>query len=584
MNTTGNKMIGFTILIISLILSACGPSPEEQAATAAVLTAAAATSTPLPTSTPAPTFTPTPTQTPTPTPTPVPDAGTMIDREELALPSSYQVNSPDMWGIQKGAFAYRAPNKTYYIENSFVFGDIEREELVFGYTVDLSGKSDIEVIDDMLSDYWDGAEEGYSTAGRTILGSSQLPGAENIGDKSSGFRVEYMAGTTHILLEQVGFRIGDIYAIAVVKNFQGADPFISAIDVARVYASSIQNPIFSCQLKNVTPVEGAAWPSYDYQAEGFYPGESLIVMIEGKVILNNEPLLVGYADGLGDEFAVNRVVGEKILSRDFEIFSFNLYSVKADNEGRADGTIMLTALEGPDVVHPKDYTLSVYGLYSGCEISVKASYMTATDPVGPSILIFSDDFEDELQPGWEWLYESKDRWTLHEKPGFLHFEVALDTKQFLARNAPEGNFEITTRVLITPHQNFQFAGLFILQDDGHKLMFGRGFAYFPDAECCIGNALYYDNQDKILGVPEQGYAINLLSPTKTDELDEAYLRLTREGKTYTAYYSNDGENWTTIGKHKVGWVPVYVGIMARGNQNSTSVDADFDFFTLKILP
>jgi len=110
------------------------------------------------------------------------------------------------------------------------------------------------------------------------------------------------------------------------------------------------------------------------------------------------------------------------------------------------------------------------------------------------------------------------------------------------------------------------------------------FAYFPDAECCIGNALYYDNIDYDLGLPGDGYGIDLLNPTKTDEMDEAYLRLTREENTYTASYSNDSENWIVVGKHQVNWVPVYVGIMARGNQNSTSVDADFDFFTLEILP
>jgi len=66
----------FLVLLLSclFLMSACGPSPEEQAATAAVLTAAAATNTPLPSATPVPTSTPRPTSTPIPvtkTPTPV---------------------------------------------------------------------------------------------------------------------------------------------------------------------------------------------------------------------------------------------------------------------------------------------------------------------------------------------------------------------------------------------------------------------------------------------------------------------------------------------------------------------------------
>ena len=50
--------LGLVLLIAGILLSSCGPSPEELAATSAAETAAAATSTP--TSTPAPTLTPTP--------------------------------------------------------------------------------------------------------------------------------------------------------------------------------------------------------------------------------------------------------------------------------------------------------------------------------------------------------------------------------------------------------------------------------------------------------------------------------------------------------------------------------------------
>lgn len=56
--------LGLVLILLCCLLSACGPSPEEQAATSAAETAAAATSTPLPTSTLAPTSTPYPTSTP----------------------------------------------------------------------------------------------------------------------------------------------------------------------------------------------------------------------------------------------------------------------------------------------------------------------------------------------------------------------------------------------------------------------------------------------------------------------------------------------------------------------------------------
>lgn len=64
---TRHLIICFLVPVLGLV-SGCGPSPEELAATAAAQTAAAATSTPTPTYTPTPTSTPTPTPTPTPIP------------------------------------------------------------------------------------------------------------------------------------------------------------------------------------------------------------------------------------------------------------------------------------------------------------------------------------------------------------------------------------------------------------------------------------------------------------------------------------------------------------------------------------
>jgi hypothetical protein len=60
------------LIVLTLSVISCGPSAEEQAATAVALTAAAATDTPTATNTPLPTDTPTATNTPTDTATPLP--------------------------------------------------------------------------------------------------------------------------------------------------------------------------------------------------------------------------------------------------------------------------------------------------------------------------------------------------------------------------------------------------------------------------------------------------------------------------------------------------------------------------------
>ena len=76
-----NIWIGLPVILIGVLSSGCGPSAEEQAATAVALTAAAATNTPTIT----PTFTSTPTTTPTPTPTPIPyDLSVLVTGDEDA--------------------------------------------------------------------------------------------------------------------------------------------------------------------------------------------------------------------------------------------------------------------------------------------------------------------------------------------------------------------------------------------------------------------------------------------------------------------------------------------------------------------
>jgi beta-xylosidase len=187
-----------------------------------------------------------------------------------------------------------------------------------------------------------------------------------------------------------------------------------------------------------------------------------------------------------------------------------------------------------------------------------------------------------------WIREPRFGWNLHEKPGFLRIEVdsraGFENHGLLLRHAPEGDFEISTRVLFTPYANFQMAGLVIYQDDKNALYTHRGMCYIPGAtHVCIGNGIYFNLYNRDEGVSEEGYQIGSSFPTKTIEKSEAYLRLTREGRTYTAYYSDDGETWVTIGRHESDLFPFYVGLLAIGAQTNPA-DADFDYFTLETLP
>ncbi len=364
--------IGLGLILVGVFITGCGTSPEEQQATAAAQTAAAATNTPQPTSTPLPTKTATPTPAPTPTPTPDPDPMTMIDLSGLDLGDSFVVYSPDDWGIERGAVGIGTGNSTFLIENSFAFADEHRSELIFGYTSQLSGSSEIEEVDGILSNFLDWFEVAYGSSGVTIKKVETLPGSGHIGDKSAGVRIEYFAGSTTIILEQVMFRIGDILATANVKNFQESSSSLDVIDIAEVYAHNINYPVISCEINNIKPLVNQPWPAFDYHAAGFYPREHVIVWLESEIGLSGSPTMIGQLDGLGDEAVVVRVVINEILETDFDIFGTHMETLAVDNAGRISGSIIQTNLEGQNIVMPNEYLVSIYGLYSGCVVSQEA--------------------------------------------------------------------------------------------------------------------------------------------------------------------------------------------------------------------
>jgi len=106
------------------------------------------------------------------------------------------------------------------------------------------------------------------------------------------------------------------------------------------------------------------------------------------------------------------------------------------------------------------------------------------------------------------------------------------------------------------------------------MQFGRAFAQCGSG--CVGNGIYFDSYQAFNFDPAN-------FATQMDNPSVAYLRLRREGTNYTAYYSSDGTNWTTIGSHTSSITPTYVGLIAAQAQTQ-EVPADFDYFTIEAVP
>jgi regulation of enolase protein 1 (concanavalin A-like superfamily) len=197
----------------------------------------------------------------------------------------------------------------------------------------------------------------------------------------------------------------------------------------------------------------------------------------------------------------------------------------------------------------------------------------------PSIL-FRDDFNNELAEGWNILREVPTHWSLKDKPGSYRVTLQPGTvdgfipelpTNVLLREAPSGDFEIATLVHFTPTSNYQFAGLFIYQDDQNVVQLGRSFCDRADA--CVGNGIYFDSIGEVME--------SIGKVTTNPSI--AYLRLRREGTTYTGYYSEDGFYWTIIVQHTSKIQPRQVGLMA-GQALEVVTIADFEYFTIETLP
>jgi len=197
-----------------------------------------------------------------------------------------------------------------------------------------------------------------------------------------------------------------------------------------------------------------------------------------------------------------------------------------------------------------------------------------------SYRIWHDNFDQSaINPVWSWMNEEAGNWSLSARPGFLRIHChrgAYFSKNLLYQTAPQGDFTVTTHVLFAPTDNFQSAGLVLYQDQNNHISLFRAHCSH-DPPVCTGqaNGVYFDY---IKNGANSGpnYGITTGSP------DEVYLRVERQGLTYTAYVSDDGITWTRMGSHTPsGMNLTWVGLGTGNDQVDRRLPADFDFFDLR---
>jgi len=192
---------------------------------------------------------------------------------------------------------------------------------------------------------------------------------------------------------------------------------------------------------------------------------------------------------------------------------------------------------------------------------------------------FRDDFDNTLGAGWQWLREDPDNWSLSAVPGALQInvdggQVSDETiRNLLLRSAPAGNFQIETKIIFRPEADYQFAGLIVYESAPNIIQAGRAFCALPDV--CVGEGLYVDYYNS------GNFVTPNFAAAYTDS--ETYLRLLRQGDTYTFQSSSNGSEWILRGGTVSTMNPLQIGLVA-GQNTVAPIPALFDYFEVRSLP
>jgi hypothetical protein len=240
-----NLLLLLIYLSISIILGACKPSQAELDAQATQIaadvystqTAQAPTATktliPSPTNTPTitPTITPTlpPTNTPTITPTPLPDiSGVGLTLKDL--PPGFEEIPPEEFGLSKEDMS----DDEFFVENIFLFMQVEPIEFIMGFTILIPSKLDQLSFDVALTQpelFMDSFMMAFDLGDVNDL--KELPDLAIYGDTSAGFTLAADTGLGMVMrMDMAVIRRDFAGAILIIMYIDGETPVVTIDEIA----------------------------------------------------------------------------------------------------------------------------------------------------------------------------------------------------------------------------------------------------------------------------------------------------------------------------------------------------------------
>jgi hypothetical protein len=196
----------------------------------------------------------------------------------------------------------------------------------------------------------------------------------------------------------------------------------------------------------------------------------------------------------------------------------------------------------------------------------------------PAGILFRDDFNGELQPGWEWQNENPDKWTFTAngwlqivgEDGFILDGGENLQTNMLWRDVPDGDYVITVHVETKPNTDFQQTAIFLFEDGENFIVINRGFCNH-----CGGNGIYMDYRI-------QGSTGNYKFLT---EAIDVYLRLESVGDVISGYYALQPDQWERLGRFGNFFAFRQVGL-GVSNVDPFGADSDvvglYDYFEISL--
>ncbi|MBM0231325.1 DUF1349 domain-containing protein [Micromonospora sp. STR1_7] len=195
----------------------------------------------------------------------------------------------------------------------------------------------------------------------------------------------------------------------------------------------------------------------------------------------------------------------------------------------------------------------------------------------------SDDFDSTaLGPQWQWVRPDESRWRLADGSLVItaqqgDLQGSANTAKNLALQDVDGDWTAESRVVFArplANDNEQGGVLAYADDDNYVKLAWE-----------MGSATAAINKLRVVFLREQNGVASTLEITGADAqrivgADGAvWLRLTKTGDHYRAYYSNDGSVYRYIGATTLSAEPTKAGLLAFNRAGtSTDLDVTFDYF------